>query len=260
MQAGQAQRSQHKVDADPLGSRLINRLPHDARRRASALVNRRRFRRFQELRHTETPEGYSLAQFDELKCIFVHVPKVAGVSICRSLFGNLAGGHLTIALYRIVFSKDEFDGYFKFAFVRNPWDRLLSAYTFLAQGGMNRSDRAWAEENLTRYGDFEEFVSRWVSRDTVETSLHFLPQHRFLCLPFSRTVAVNFVGSYENLDRDFAYVRERLGLSSGVGLPHHNKTPAPAARSDYRDHYTAATRRIVEDVYREDIELFGYSF
>ena len=82
-----------KVDFDPLGSKLINGLPHDARRRASSILNRDRFRTYQELRRVETPDGFSFAQFDAFRCIFVHIPKAAGVSVSKSLFGNLGGGH-----------------------------------------------------------------------------------------------------------------------------------------------------------------------
>ena len=257
-----ALRRESKVDIDPLGAKLINGLPHDARRRASAILNSHRFRRYQELRRTETPEGFSFAQFDRLRCIFVHIPKAAGVSISRSLFGNLGGGHVVIGAYRVVYSKTEFESYFKFSFVRNPWDRLVSAYDFLEQGGLNDDDRRWwSEHGMGRYRDFEDFVRNWVTRENVETSLHFLPQYRYLCAPFTRSICVDFVGSYEHLDRDYPYVRERLGLPPDGELLHLNKTPtASTTARDFRGYYTAETRAIVAEVYREDIELFGYSF
>jgi len=71
--------------------------------------------------------------FDRYQCIFVHIPKTAGVSICRSLFENLAGGHTTIAKYQIIFSKKEFDRYFKFTFkigVKSTFD-LYTYYPFV---------------------------------------------------------------------------------------------------------------------------------
>jgi len=247
-----------KVDLDPLGGRLINALPHEARRRASSILHRERFWHAQELRRTQTSQGFSFAQFDALRCIFVHIPKAAGISVSQGLFGNLGGGHVSIAVYRIVFPKEEFDSYFKFAFVRNPWDRLLSAYTFLKQGGVDELDRRWwADHGLARYRNFEEFVTGWVNRDNVETGLHFLPQYRYICAPFTRTICVDFVGRYEHIERDYAYVRERLGLPSAE-LPHLNRTPTPAG--DFHEHYSAQTREIVQNVYREDIELFDYSF
>jgi hypothetical protein len=87
-----------------------------------------------------------------------------------------------------------------------------------------------------------------------------VPQYRFLCAPFSTRIAVDFVGRYEQLDRDFSYVRQRLGLDPSIRLPHHNRGPQASAGGDYRRHYTAAMREVVDRVYREDIELFGYSF
>ncbi len=61
------------------------------------------FMKFQKKRQIKTRKGYSYKPFDELKCIFVHVPKCAGVYVCRNLFGNLAGGHTQISLYQIIF-------------------------------------------------------------------------------------------------------------------------------------------------------------
>ena len=188
----------------------------------------------------------------------MHLPKAAGVSICTSLFGGLAGGHTPIGVYQIVFSRREFDRYFKFAFVRNPWDRLLSAYTFLKSGGWDESDRRTARF-LAPFSTFEEFVERWVTERTVLTHIHFVPQYRFVCEPFSARMAVDFVGRYEHLERDFAVVRERLKLDAAIELPHHNQGAAKSVR-DFRDCYTTRTREIVARVYRRDVELFDYAF
>ena len=209
-------------------------------------MNRDRFRTYQELRRVRLPDGFSFAQFDAFRCIFVHIPKAAGVSVSKSLFGNLGGGHVMIGAYRIIFPKTEFDSYFKFSFVRNPWDRLLSAYLFLKQGGLNADDRRWwSDHDMSRYRTFDEFVSNWLSRENADRSLHFLPQYRYLCAPFTRTLCVDFVGAFEHLERDFAYVRERLGFPSDVKLPHLNATSASTTTpTDFRDHYTAATREI----------------
>jgi spore maturation protein CgeB len=62
----------------------------------------RAHKRFQAIRKIDT-EGRSLKSFDEQKCIFVHITKCAGVSVSKSLFGNLGGGHMKIGciLYRM---------------------------------------------------------------------------------------------------------------------------------------------------------------
>lgn len=243
----------------PAISRLFYRLPHDLRRWLFAAAKPDKFIKLQKKRRGDPDRGgYSFRPFDEHRCIFVHVPKTAGVSISRELFGNLSGGHTPIATYERVFSKRDFESFFKFAFVRNPWDRLYSAYRFLKSGGMSEGDRRWAEQNLSGITGFSEFVTDHLRRSRILSSSHFIPQYRFLCRPGSKQVLVDFVGRYESLDRDFRTVKQRMGLDTPGGLPHFNRGKSGAG--DYRAAYTPETRRVVADVYREDIELFHYDF
>src|SRR3954454_22051651 len=60
--------------------------------------------------------------FDYYKCIFIHIPKTAGLSVSKTLFGNYAGTHLGIDHYIATLGRKTVEEYFKFAFVRNPWD------------------------------------------------------------------------------------------------------------------------------------------
>lgn len=96
----------------------------------------KRFKNYQYQRKIITNDSYSFKPFDESKSIFVHIPKCAGVSINKSLYGNLAGGHTTFDEYIIIFEPKCIENYFKFTFVRNPWDRVVSAYFFLQKGGV----------------------------------------------------------------------------------------------------------------------------
>jgi hypothetical protein len=82
---------------------------------------------------------------DEFQCIFIHIPKTAGTSVARTLFGQ-GSRHVPYFEYEKVNGR-KFNRYFKFAFVRNSWDRLVSTYFFLKKGGLNDMDRLWAEEN-----------------------------------------------------------------------------------------------------------------
>ncbi len=91
----------------------------------------------------------------------MHIPKTAGISVAESLFGYLPY-HYTLSDYKLIYGRRTFRQYFKFAFVRNPFDRLFSAYRFLMKGGWNEGDRRWAEENIARYDSFAEFVERWL--------------------------------------------------------------------------------------------------
>ena len=69
--------------------------------------------------------------------------------------------------------------------------------------------------------------------------------------------AIDFAGRYENLEEDFIHVREKLGIT-GELLQLNRSVNKPR---NYRLHYRSeASKQIVADVYKEDIEFFGYDF
>ncbi|MDH5611265.1 MAG: sulfotransferase family protein [Gammaproteobacteria bacterium] len=234
---------------------IIQLLPHDVRRALFAIVRRSEFSRMQDMRKNSRGE-YSFKPFDDTKTIFVHIPKAAGVSVCKSLYGNLAGEHSSINYYQYVFSKNDFSRYFKFTFVRNPWDRLYSAYTFLKKGGFNKQDEKWAIENLSRFTSFEQFVMEWVVAENIHKYIHFVPQTELLIFPGTNTVAVDFVGFFENLENDFDYVAKKI--NKNISLPHLNKTDNKLL--GYVQKYNSIMIDVVEKVYKADIDTFGYSF
>lgn len=185
------------------------------------------------------------------RCIFVHIPKTAGSSVATALFGA-PSSHLTAQAY-LDANPRKFARFFKFAFVRNPWDRLVSTYAFLRDGGMNAMDRAWASEHLAPYADFDDFVRRGLALEAVRSWVHFRPQTDFICDTDGK-VLMDFIGRYEWLDADFAAVAKRLGRD--VTLPVTNVS----RRAGYGDYYTPETRELVGRLYRSDVAAFDYGF
>ena len=147
----------------------------------------------------------------------------------------------------------KFKRYYKFAFVRNPWDRLVSSYVFLMKGGMNEVDAKWAEKNLSHYPDFGSFVRGWVNEENINTWVHFRPQHYFIC-DEAGTIMMDFVGRMENMETDFAIVAKRLGCTRRLEKVNITR------QDHYSRYYDGETREIVRRVYAKDIELFGYYF
>lgn len=229
---------------------------HDTRRLMFRLVAPGHYRRYQSRRtgsHGTKRSSYD--SFDQTRSIFVHIPKTGGVSVAVTLYGNRAGSHTTVSGYQLVFGAADFQNYFKFAFVRNPWDRLYSAYRFLSTGGMNDLDRAWAEKHLTGVKDFEAFVLNVLPRPGVRDEVHLRPQFLFVRNAITRKTGVDFVGRFERIEEDFATVARRLGKD--VELPRINRS---RVEGDYREAYSAAMRAAVERVYAADIKAFGYRF
>jgi hypothetical protein len=205
------------------------------------------------LRTAPDAEDYCLSPFDENRCIFVHIPKTAGISLCTALFDCKGGGHLTARAYRALFGTQAFEEYFKFTFVRNPWDRIVSAFTYLSQGGGNERDAAWGQAVLAQYRSFDEFVLQWLDPRSVYSQIHFVPQWEFV-VNGQGQVCMDFVGRFERLADDFQYVADQLGCACELPLVNASR------RLSYRDYYTEASRRRVAQVYRRDIEQFGYCF
>jgi hypothetical protein len=241
---------------------VYSRCPHDIRRFLHRHCLPKPHRSLQELRAvvTQVESAHSLKPFDDYKCIFIHIPKCAGISVSMSLFGNLAGGHLKARDYQLIYSKKEFDSYFKFTFVRNPWDRILSAYMYFRNGvGLyslaDPEQREGMQRILAGHPDFESFVRGWVNPINIRTWFSFLPQYAYICDRKKRPL-VDFIGRVETIRDDFAIIQQRLG--SGCDLRCDNRTRA--AELDFRDCYTEETKAIIADVYRDDIRILGYSF
>ncbi|MEM7167109.1 MAG: sulfotransferase family 2 domain-containing protein [Planctomycetota bacterium] len=196
---------------------------------------------------------YSWAGFHYHRTIFVHVPKTGGVSISRALFGHLGGGHTTAATYQRLLGS-HYDRYFRFAFVRNPWDRIYSAYCFLCDGGFDPADEQWAVAHEEQLQSFESFVMEWLTPLTMEKKLHFLPQSHFL-KNRAGVVDLDFLGRFEQLEEGFAEVCSQLDVTAT--LRHHN---ASRRDSEYRDAYSIPMRNRIAELYAEDVDRFDYEF
>ena len=213
------------------------------------------YKSFQVLRKTD---GNTYRRFDETKSIFIHIPKAGGISTIKSLYGEKADGigHRPYSHFIFVYGEETYNRYFKFSFVRNPWDRLYSAYKFLKKGGMDLPDKNFNEKILSKYDSFEEFVLKWLDDTNVDSYDHFIPQYKFL-YDENDNLMVDFVGRFENLNEDYEKIREKIG--TGEPLKHLNKTK-DKKENDYRKVYTPEMAEKVAEVYKKDIELFGYSF
>ncbi|WP_284152467.1 sulfotransferase family 2 domain-containing protein [Desulfofustis limnaeus] len=238
-----------------LSDRAYQAFPYSWRKNIFALLHPRKFRRYQFLR-TGISRGYTYRSFLELQCLFIHIPKAAGISVCTSLFSHLGGGHNRLKDYQMIFTEKEFETLFKFAFVRNPWDKIFSAYHFLLQGGYKGYNREWAKKHLSAYRDFNDFICNGLHRNDIRHCIHFRPQYEFVCLPLESRPHLDYVGFFEHLTQDFVYISNCI-YGRTIPLEHKNKTTA-TNHVPFQEAYSEASRRIVGDLYGQDIEMFGY--
>lgn len=200
------------------------------------------------------PGAASLRDFENKKAIFIHIPKCAGIAVKKALFDDIATAHTKLTVYCRIFEPDLFLTYFKFTFVRNPWDRLVSAYHFLKGGGYGEGDKKWFARELGGYRDFDDFARNWLKPENIHRHIHFHPQVEFLEDENHDAIKIDYVGLYENIESDFHYIARRIGVDRTL------KKENISTHKSYRDYYNETTRRIVSEVYRQDIERFGYDF
>ena len=190
----------------------------------------------------------------ELRAVFIHIPKNAGSSITEAIFRKRVG-HRAIRTLKIHEHK-LIENLLTFTFVRNPWDRFLSAYKFFEQGGLNAADKKWATENLAVFGGFREFTLALRDRQFAKTILwqkHFRPQS-FWIVDQAGNLCVDYIGRFEQLEDDFRTLCSILGIKRN--LKHLNG----GEHESYTTYYDGESVRIVRDIYEKDIEMFGYDF
>ena len=193
---------------------------------------------------------YSLGPALATGVVFVHVPKTGGTSVARALYGTDGVGHRTARDLRGAVGADVWDRAFTFAVVREPVDRLASAFRYLRAGGSNGLDAAFAERELAPFDTLDSFVLGWLTARSSQSWVHFRPQADFVCGP-SGEVLVDVVARYERLAADYEAVRQRTGV--GGPLPWANAGP-PRPAPDL----SPAARARVAEVYAADFDRFDY--
>ncbi|MBU4264372.1 MAG: sulfotransferase family protein [Proteobacteria bacterium] len=194
---------------------------------------------------------------DESKTIFIHVPKCAGMSVQKNIYGVMDPlGHKSTINYQF-FDNHKFKTYFKFTFVRNPWDRFLSAYYFLKKGGISKADAAFSARYVQPYDSFSSFVRSLVNegvRANVLDWIHFRPQYLFL-IDCSMSINMDFIGRVENFSHDLRQIMIFIGRDI-TNIEVVNRTEHP----NKHDIYGEVEKDIVRNLYARDIELFGYEY
>lgn len=158
--------------------------------------------------------------------------------------------------------RDRLRLYFTFAFVRNPWDRLVSCwYQKLSNPLIEKVELKQPGDAALRFRPrmgFEEFAEAVTRIPDREADPHFRSQHTQVSAPWDGSLTLpSFVGRFERLADDFAEVAATLGFDERLELPHKLRVER---RTTYRDHYTPQLRDLVAERYAEDVARFGYEF
>ncbi len=229
----------------------------------------------------------------DYKFIFIHIGKTGGTSIERALCEFLDVDFETTKKsqdgewWKHIWARDMrecvgeklWDGYFTFAIVRNPYDMILSLYSMYTQYPeyINPNLHPDLYHPWNQYSDFENFIrcmgrqshqpdklwrhqlnklgaktqmNVWNSLENLQTS--YLTES-WKGQDGRGSILVDYVGRFENIDEDFHYVCDHLGLPR-LDLPMTGKTKHKSFCEIYNDD----TEEIVREHFKMDIERFGY--
>jgi len=148
----------------------------------------------------------------------------------------------TISEYSKYFPLSNF---FSFAFIRNPFERIIShyeTYDTIDEGRYNQYPFEWFVEKHLKDSAYAEFLKPQIQ------SIIGKDRNK-------NDIKVNFVGRYEYIHRDWEIIRQRIGLPN-ILLPETLSDSFP----NYREYYTPKLRKLVEEIYKQDLELFKYTF
>lgn len=206
----------------------------------------------------------------DLKTIFIHIPKTAGVSLVHAVLTEVLGYETSGRIKdlprgitnRFVLgerqkhkkanqyvprdiTKARWNEYYKFAFVRNPWDKVVSEYHW------RKTQKDPGPE------EFDVFVKHCENRVRGSRRgiywIHAQPQISFVTNKRG-DVIVDDIFKFEELDKAVESINEQLNIS--LKLKKHNTSK----HNNYREYYNEETRKMIHNLYREDIETFRYMF
>lgn len=152
-------------------------------------------------------------------------------------------GHLSLRQVRPHLGEEIFASYFKFAFVRNPFDRFVSYCAFMTR------------ERGTFLQAPQMVMEHLLFREPPEQHILFQPQASVLVDNDGSTLLTDMVGRVEDMQDSYDAIAEKIGIPT-CKLEQVNSS----RRGDYRDYYTPTLVDAVAKRYSKDIELFGYQF
>lgn len=205
------------------------------------------------------------------KILFIHIPRTGGSTVekcfnmyrnANMLYGRKVINNKLYALQHLTFSEhiklkyvSRMDEYFKFAFVRNPWDRLLSAYSFQCRNGKKFDFSTFISVSY-EYIKEKRFLLSVNEYDTLKQKygislVHVIPQINFIR---HKDYELDFVGKFENFKTDLKYILDLFNINCNI--PNVNKSK----HKHYSKYFTDKMIDMVNEMYKEEIELFDYYF
>jgi len=210
---------------------------------------------------------------EQKKCVFIHIPKCAGSSVKQLLRGHNKlqfekdDWHYTVKQLQdyLTDKGKNLDNYFTFCLTRNPFDRLVSAFSYTLDKILDKNDYHW---NHYKYS-YEIIEKHLVPSDKINTfrrfikhadfkhlfygnklPIHFKKQYDFISV--NNEVIIDHVGKVESIADSFDLIASKLNIQS-IDI-HTNQS----SHNSYKQFYDDETLQIAREAYDSDFYNLGY--
>jgi len=191
------------------------------------------------------PELYGLVDKNETHLTLSDINKLTPYQIGKKNIICLQ--HLDAASIKKRYPSKIWETYFKFTFVRNPWDREVSSYHYILQ----RRGDILKRNNLTTKISFLDYLKKNPMRKEINYA-HCQIDH---ITDSQGNLLVDFIGKFENFQNDMNFIFAKLGIQKQV-LPIINRSH----HKHYTEYYTEEAKQLIAERFKKDIEYFGYKF
>jgi len=206
----------------------------------------------------------------KFKAIFVHIPKTAGQSMEQMEFAGFEAEkkHFSLSMFEkeiTEMGKDP-NEYYKWCFSRNPYSRLVSAYTW----GINNHRKEYLSDitsfedfidKIEQFYDFNEESSKrclteppsWIQK---RIGIHVAPQTDFINGMASN---VDFIGKFEKIEDDFEKLCDNIENHSGMRIQNRKLSIIGKTKhKHFMKYYTRRTLDKINRIYKNDFKVFKY--
>ena len=228
------------------------------------------------------PDPFHLAVIPSLQILYCVMPKVASRQLRRMLYQfNTAPVELRLKAFRPHQQKQILEKYFKFTFVREPFERILSAYkdkfvyprfprsklqlqgtAILKSVRPNASKSALDKLDDISFSEFIEYlVTKGSNKSTPVMDWHW---DNYVNICGMCAISYDFIGHYETFDQDMADFKEAAGLTpedaKRFNARSNNKSSTTSSLLNYYSQTPIEWIDILGRLFRANFEMFGYNF
>tara|TARA_R100000008_G_scaffold86641_2_gene80623 strand:+ start:2957 stop:3658 length:702 start_codon:yes stop_codon:yes gene_type:complete len=206
--------------------------------------------------------------------IFIRIHKTGTTTINDWLFPGGHYPHMLPAYIQRSLSEKEWEEAFKFTFVRNTYDRLVSVFSdFSDTTTPPRHCTAYYQRYFDKTRDQKKAFARWVQDGCIshlsvlnpkrsDQKNNFLPKRPMMLAEWlvdsEGKDYLDFIGRFESLEQDMFSLNKKLNLNRKESVfPHKNRSRRD---QDYRVYYTEETKAIVDEIFQDEITKFGFQF